>query len=171
MMSKVDEVTASGAALHNETSLTSLQSTLRNYANGSNTANGGAFKLLSQIGITTVKADSNNLSANTSTLSFDESAFKKAMEEDADSVRSILAEENGILSMMENTVEMSLKATVGFFDIKQSTYDSDIKNMEEKIKKQNTKIETYRAQLQDKFSNMELMISQMQQNYSSFLAG
>jgi flagellar capping protein FliD len=66
---------------------------------------------------------------------------------------------------------MALKATVGFFDIKQSTYDSDIKNMEEKIKKQNTKIETYRTQLQDKFSNMELMIAQMQQNYSSFLAG
>ena len=147
MMSKVDEVTAAGADLHNETSLTSLQSTLRNYANGSNTSNGGAYKLLSQIGITTTKADAGNLSANTSTLNFDESAFKKAMEEDPESVKAILSGENGVLNMMENTVEMALKATVGFFDIKQSTYDSDIKNMEEKIKKQNTKIETYRTQV------------------------
>jgi uncharacterized membrane-anchored protein YhcB (DUF1043 family) len=43
--------------------------------------------------------------------------------------------------------------------------------MESKIKKQNSKIDTYRKQLEDKFSNMELMIAQMQQNYSSFMAG
>ena len=73
--------------------------------------------------------------------------------------------------MMENTVEMSLKASVGFFDVKNGTLDSDITKMESKIKKQNSKIETYRTQLEDKFANMELIISQMQQNYSSFLAG
>ena len=43
--------------------------------------------------------------------------------------------------------------------------------METKITKQNSKVETYRKQLEDKFANMELMIAQMQQNYSSFLAG
>ena len=43
--------------------------------------------------------------------------------------------------------------------------------MESKITKQNKKVETYKTQLQDKFANMELMIAQMQQNYSSFLAG
>ena len=42
--------------------------------------------------------------------------------------------------------------------------------MEEKITKQNKRIDTYKAQLEKKFSNMELMIAQMQQNYSSFLA-
>ena len=42
--------------------------------------------------------------------------------------------------------------------------------MEEKITKQETSISNYRAQLEKKFSNMELIISQMQQNYSSFLA-
>ena len=102
---------------------------------------------------------------------FIEDHVKKALEEDPESVQKILAGENGILNMMENTVEMSLKATVGFFDVKQSTLDSDITEMESKIKKQNTKIETYKKQLEDKFANMELMIAQMQQNYSSFLAG
>ena len=93
------------------------------------------------------------------------------MEEDPDSVQSILAGENGVLNMMENTVEMSLKASVGFFDVKQSTLDKDNTSMEEKITRQNTSIATYRSQLEDKFANMELMIAQMQQNYSSFLAG
>ena len=55
-------------------------------------------------------------------------------------------------------------------NVTQKTFDSNIKKMEEKITKQNSKIETYKKQLQDKFSNMELVISQMQQNYSSFLA-
>lgn len=171
VMSKVDEVTANGADLDGETSLTSLTRTIRNYATGSNTTNGGEFKLLAQLGISTGKADGSNLNTDTNKLEFDEAAFKKALEEDPQSVQAILAGENGVLNMMENTVEMSLKATVGFFDVKQSTLDSDITEMESKIKKQNSKVETYRKQLQDKFANMELMIAQMQQNYSSFLAG
>ena len=171
LMSKVDDVTAQGADLHGDTSLTSLTRTLRNYSTGSNTANGGSYKLLSQLGISTGKADGSSLAEDTTSLQFDESAFLKALEEDPESVKSILAGENGILQMMENTVEMALSATTGYFDVTQKTFDSDIKKMEEKITKQNQKIETYKAQLQDKFSNMELIIAQMQQNYSSFLAG
>ena len=171
MVAKVDEVTANGADLHGETSLTSLTRTLKSYATSSNTSNGGAFRLLSQIGISTEKADGTNLSSDTSKLEFDENAFKKALEEDPASVEAILAGENGVLSMMENSVEMSLKASVGFFDVKQGTLDSDIREMEDKITKQTAKVANYKAQLQDKFSNMELMISKMQQNYSNFLAG
>ncbi|MBR2430588.1 flagellar filament capping protein FliD [bacterium] len=171
MIEKVDEVTAKEADLYGETSLTSLTRTLKNYATSGNNSNGGEFRILAQIGISTGKADGNNLSTDTSKLEFDEAVFKKALEEDPDSVEAILAGENGILSMMENSVEMSLKASVGFFDVKQSTIDSDIKKMEDKIKKQTAKVATYRSQLEDKFSNMELMISKMQQNYSSFLAG
>ena len=171
LMNKVNDVTAQGADLHGETSLTSLAKTLRSYATGSNDSNGGAFKLLAQIGISTGKADGTTLSDDITSLTFDESAFKKALSEDPESVQAILAGDNGALNMMENTVEMSLKASVGFFDVKQSTLDSDIKQMEDKIKKQNTKVETYKKQLEDKFANMELMIAQMQQNYSSFLAG
>jgi len=170
MISKVEEVTASGADLYGETTLTSLRNTLRNYATGSNSSNGGAFKLLAQIGISTGAADGSNLSTDTSSLKFDEEAFKKALAEDPSSVESILAGENGVLTMMENTVEMSLKAATGFFDVKQSTLDKDITRIEEKITKQETSISNYRAQLEKKFSNMELIISQMQQNYSSFLA-
>ena len=169
-LAKVEEVTANGAALHGETSLTSLTRTIRNYATSSNDANGGAYKLLSQIGISVSAADGSNIStSNTSKLEFDENKFLKALEEDPSSVEAMLAGDNGILNMMENTVEMSLKASVGFFDVKQSSLDTDIKKAEEKIKKQNSSIETYRKQLEDKFSNMELMISKMQQNYSSFL--
>ncbi len=171
MLSKVDEVTAQGADLHGETSLTSLTRTLKNYASSGNDSNGGAYRLLAEIGISTGEADASNLSENTGKLVFDEKKFLQAMEENPESVEAILGGENGVLAMMENTVEQSLKASVGFFDVKQTTLDADIRKMEDKIKKQQTKVSTYQAQLEKKFGNMELVIAQMQQNYSSFLAG
>ena len=169
-MTKIDEVTATGADLQRESSLTSLKNTLRNYANGGNTSNGGIYKLLSQVGISTASADGNSLSADTTSLKLDEAALKKALEENPEDVQAILAGDNGILAMMESTVEQSLKAQIGFFDIKQSTFDSDITKKEQKITRENNSISLYRSQLEDKFANMELMIAQMQQNYSSFLA-
>lgn len=56
-------------------------------------------------------------------LELDEEKFMKALEENPDSVQSLLAGENGVLSMMENTIEQSLKASVGFFDVKTSTLE------------------------------------------------
>ncbi len=168
-MTKTEEVTATGADLHGETSLTSLSRTLRNYANSSNAGNGGVYKLLSDIGISTAAADGKNLDTNTYELKLDEEKLMKALEENPESVKSILTGDGGVLSMMESAVEQSLKSVTGFFDIKTSTLDSNIKKMNERITKKNTSIETYKAQLEKKFSAMETMIAKMQQNYSSFL--
>lgn len=170
VLSNVDKVTANGADLHGETTLTSLKNTIRSYATAKNTSNGGVYDLLSEIGISTSSADGNNLSADTNSLSLDEDKLKKALEANPESVKSILAGDGGVLTMMEDTVEQSLKASVGYFDVKTSTLDSDIKKMETKIKKQNTNISTYKAQLEKKFSAMETTIAQMQQNYQSFLS-
>lgn len=170
VLSNVDEVTANGANLHGETSLTSLRNTIRSYATAKNSSNGGVYSLLSEIGISTSSADGNNLNADTNSLTLDEDKLKKALEENPESVKSILTGEGGVLTMMEDAVEQSLKATTGFFDVKTSTLDSDIKKMETKIKKQNTNISTYKAQLEKKFSAMETTIAQMQQNYQSFLS-
>jgi flagellar hook-associated protein 2 len=169
-ISKITEVTASGGDLERETSLTSLKSTIRKYANGSNDTNGGVYKLLSEIGISTSSASSTDLSTDTNTLYFDEDTFLQALQENPDSVKSILAGDNGILNQIENTVEQSLKASVGFFDVKESSLNTTISNMETKITNQQTKVDNYQSQLETKFSNMELLISQMQQNYSSFLS-
>lgn len=168
-INKVDEVTASGANLQRESSLTSLKRTLTSYATGSS-ANDGVYKLLSDIGISTAKADGNNLSTNTNTLELDEEKLLKALETNPDSVKSILTGDNGVLTRMENAIEQSLTATTGFFDIKTSTYDSDIKKMENKITKQTSRIATYKAQLEKKFKAMEQTIAAMQKNYSSFMS-
>lgn len=166
---QIEDVTAKGADLQRESSLTSLKNTLRNYANGRNSSNGGAYRMLSQLGISTAAADGSNLSTDTNTLQFDEDAFLIALEEDPASVEAMLGGENGIIAQMENAVEMSLKAVSGFFDVKTSTLDNEITKAQDKIKKQQEKINTYKAQLEKKFSAMETLISKMQQNYSSYL--
>lgn len=169
VMTTVDNVTASGADLHGESSLTSLKNTLRNYANGSN-KNDGIYKLLSDIGISTNSANGSDLTTDTNSLHLDEDKLLKALEENPESVKSILTGSSGVLSMMENAVEQSLSSVTGYFDIKTSTLDKNIQNINDKIKKQNTSIENYRKSLESKFYKMELMIAQMQQNYSSFLS-
>ena len=145
-----------------------MKNTIRNYANGANEV-GGVYKLLADIGISTVSADSNSLSTDTNALYFDEAKFAKALEENPDSVKALLSDENGIFGMMESTVEQSLKAASGFFDIKNSTIDSNIKKTTEKITRKSTSVNTYKAQLEKKFQAMENMIATMQQNYQSFL--
>ena len=170
-VSKIDTVTANGAEFHGESSLTSLKNTIRNYANGSNNVNGGIYNMLSEIGISTVKADSNNLSADTNALHFDEEAFMAAFSSNPESVKSLLTGENSIFGMMEETVEQSLKAVSGFFDVKTATIDSNIKKSETKITKKNENISNYKAQLEKKFQAMESMIAQMQNNYSQFSGG
>ena len=171
VIGKIDEVTASGADFQRETSLTSFKRTLRTYANGSNAANGGAYKLLADLGISTGEADGKNVSTdNTNHLVLDEKKFKEALEKDPASVRALLSGENGIFSMMEDAVEQTLSASTGFFDVKEKTLNSDISKMETKIKKQTDGVTKYKAQLEKKFQAMEQMIAKMQQNYSSFLS-
>ena len=164
-------MTASGAELHGESSLTSLKNTIRNYANGANDTNGGMYKLLSEIGISTAGADAANLNSNTNSLSLDEDKLLAALAENPESVKALITGDTGIFAMMEDAVEQSLKASSGFFDIKTATLDSNIKKTEERITKKNTSIATYKAQLEKKFQAMENMIATMQQNYQSFTSG
>lgn len=170
VIENVNDATASGGNLHGETTLTSIKNSIRNYANGSNATNGGIYTLLSQIGISTAEADGNNLSTDTDALSLDEDKFLQALQENPESVVSILAGENGILTHIENTVEQALSSTTGYFDVKSSSIDNQISRQESKISDEKSDIETYRARLENQFYQMELAIAQMQQNYSSFLS-
>ena len=168
-VSKINSVTAAGADLHGETTLTSLKNTVRRYATGSNDTNGGAYKLLADIGITTGSASGADIStSNLDTLKLDEDKLLQALEEDPESVKALLTGENSIFGMMESAVEQTLQSTTGFFDVKQKTIESNIIRMNDKIKRQKQNITAYQARLEAKFKKMEEAIAAMQQNYSNF---
>ncbi len=48
-------------------------------------------------------------------------------------------------------------------------HDREVKDIENKIEKQKKALERYRAQLEAKFASMDILIANMQQQYSSFL--
>ena len=142
---------------------------MRTYANGSNSYNGGAYKLLAQIGISTGEADASNLSTDCDTLKFDKETFLKALNEDPESVKSLLSGENGVLSRMEDLAEQMLSTSNGYFGVMTTTVSNDISDMQNKVKTQQNKVNAYQTSLENKFYKMELAIAEMQQNYSSFL--
>ena len=169
-LANISTVTAAGADLHGESSLTSMRNTIRSYATGSNTFNGGDFKLLADVGITVGAADGANVStSNLDTLTIDENKLLQALEENPDSVKALLTGENSIFGMMEKTLSNSLSATTGYFDVKTKTLEKNITDMNDKISRQNKNITSYRASLEKKFQAMEQAIAAMQQNYQSFL--
>ena len=148
-----------------------MRNTIRSYATGSNTFNGGDFKLLAEVGITVGAADGANVStSNLDTLTIDENKLMQALEENPESVKALLTGENSIFGMMEKTISNSLSATTGYFDVKTKTLEKNISNMNDKISRQNSSITAYRASLEKKFQAMEQAIAAMQQNYQSFLS-
>ena len=131
------------------------------------------FKNLDAIGIKLEAASANNISTDgLTTLTFDKDKFFTAFESDQDAVKALLigSENNtGVLTKGETLVESSLKAVTGYFAITDKSYDKKISTLDTKIERQQKALEKYRLQLESKFSSMDMLISKIQQQYSSFL--
>ena len=92
---------------------------------------------------------------------------------DSDAVKNMLVgsdETPGILLQIENIVESALTTGTGYFSTADKSYTDRITSINEKIRKANQAIEAYRARLEAKFQSMDLLISQMQNQYNSFLS-
>ena len=75
----------------------------------------------------------------------------------------------GIFTKVEDLVESSLQSVSGYFATSDNTYTKKTREIERKIVNATKDIEKYRARLEAKFSAMDMLIAQMQQQYSSFL--
>ena len=64
----------------------------------------------------------------------------------------------------------ALQSVSGYFAITESAYNRELTNWNTKITKANKEIDRYKSRLEKKFSSMDLTISQMQQQYSTFLS-
>ena len=105
-------------------------------------------------------------------MTFDKDKFLKAYEADQDAVKALLIGSNsnkGVFSKVETLVESTLQSVSGYFATTESSYNKQITNLNSKITKANNEVERYKARLEAKFSAMDLLIAQMQQQYSSFL--
>ena len=131
------------------------------------------FKNLDAIGITTEAASGTNIStANVNTLYFDKDKFLKAFDADLDAVKGLLVGTDanlGIFTRVENIVESALTGATGYFQSADRSYMNEISKLNEKIRKAQNDVEVYKARLEAKFSAMDQLIANIQNQYSSFL--
>ena len=174
LMKNVDEAIAIDGQLHDETTLKLIRNQLRNLMTSSD-AGTTIFRNLDSIGISVDSASANNISTSTESiinLTFDKDKFLKAYEADQEAVKELLigSENNtGIFTKVETLVESTLQSVTGYFAVTDTSYSREISNLDKKIVKANEDIERYRERLEAKFSSMDLLIANMQQQYSSFL--
>ena len=174
LMKNVDEQISTTGKLHDQSTLKMIRNQLRKMMTGSD-AGATVFRNLSAIGISVSSASANNTSTSNESiidLSFDRDKFLEAYAKDADAVKALLvggASNQGVFTKVENLLESSLKSVTGYFDVTEKSIKSDINKTAMKITKANEAIERYRAQLEKRFSSMNMMIAGMQQQYSSFL--
>ena len=75
----------------------------------------------------------------------------------------------GVLSRIESVVEQALASASGYFASAETSYKTQIQRLNDKITRANMAVESYKARLEKKFQSMDLLISQIQKQYSSFL--
>ena len=174
LMRNVDEAIAKEGDLSNQTTLKSIRNQLRSIMTSSE-AVATTYKNISAIGISTSAASGSNTSVTNDAiikLTFDADTFKNKFEGDWDAVKYLLvgtSTDTGIFNKLENVVESALTSVTGYFDSANRAFNTQITNLNNKITKANKALDSYREQLEAKFKSMDMLIAQMQQQYSSFL--
>ena len=125
------------------------------------------------IGISTEDATANNISvANIDKLSFDKEKFINAFKADPNEIKQLLVGTSanlGVFSRIENIVESAVATGAGYFSSAENSYKTQIQRLDEKISRATLAVERYKARLEKKFQTMDLLISNIQNQFSTFL--
>jgi flagellar capping protein FliD len=173
LMENVDEQLSGD--LKSESTLRLIRNQLKNYMTSS-IQSAGVFKNLESIGISVSSASAGNISTSTKDvidLQFDSEKFINAFEEDSTSLKNLLVgtDDNlGIFTKVENLIESSLKSVNGYFDLATNSLQTKADNLTNRITRATQSVEAYRARLEKKFNTMDMLISNIQNQYSSFLS-
>ena len=169
LMTNVDKEIAKGGNLQDQTTLKWIRNQLRNLMTSS-VAGENVYKNLDSIGISLKTATAGDISTSgLDTLSFDKNKFVTALQVDTTAMKKLLVGNDstkGVLSQVESVLETSIN---NYFMSAEKSYSNKISDLNSKIEKANKSVEVYRARLEAKFAAMDLLISKMQQQYSSFL--
>ncbi|MCQ2744396.1 MAG: flagellar filament capping protein FliD, partial [bacterium] len=177
LVENLDKELSSTGALSDQNTLKFIKQQIRNLLTNS-FGSGTTFTNLSSLGISTSGANAANAGSTSATnvqfLYFDADKFLEGYSKDAEAVKNMLVGTDatpGILLQIDGIVSNALATGTGYFSNAEKSYQQKISDINEKIKKANASIEAYRARLENKFQSMDLLISQMQNQYNSFLSG
>ena len=176
LMENIDKQISKTGTLKDETSLKLLRDNIRSLMTGAQSGT-SVFRNLDAIGIKVANATTNNVSTSTADitkLTFDKDKFASALKASSYDVKTLLAgdsndESKGVLYKIEDLLIKSIDYSTGYFNTAKNSYSKQIANLNTKIKKATASVEKYKAMLENKFKTMDMLIAQMNQQYSTFL--
>lgn len=177
LMEKVNEEIAGTGTLSDQSMLKMLKNSIRSLMTNAITTT-GQYKSLAAIGITVSAAASGNIATNNiDTLSFNKEDFIKAFKEDPNAVRTLLigdsevADDKGVFGKLDDLLYKNTEISSGYFATQEKSYREQIRRMDDRIRRTQSSVDRYKARLEKKFQTMDLLISNAQNQYSSFLGG
>jgi len=174
-MENVDKAIAKGGSLSDQSTLKMIRNQLKNLMTSS-VAGSTVFKNLDAIGISVAAATGSSVSTSNDAIvamNFDKDKFTKAFNKDQSALKALLVGTGdnigtGVLDQLEKIVNNNL-GTTGYFSSADKSFANEISRLNDKISKASKAAERYKAQLEAKFKTMDILISKMNQQYSSFL--
>jgi len=115
---------------------------------------GTDLEALSQIGIKTMQDG---------TLELDSAALEEALSEDLEGVRTMLSADEGPLGTLQATIDDTfVDETSGTLSSKEDSLENSIEELEIRIEDQQVRLEDYTSFLREKFTAMEVAMSQFE---------
>ncbi len=166
VVTSTKNATASGGSIGYDSSLNSILTSIRSVT--SNVFNtDGTFNMLNQIGISTTKD-------NTTELTFDKEKFEEALSKDPEGVKLMLSDgatnksDTGLFDNLLNRVNNILDLENGYFAIRSESFDSQVKSLNTRISRANDQLLKYQERLTKQFNRMDSLIASLNSQLSTF---
>ena len=160
VITQTDTQTKTGGTLAYDSSLISVRNSIRNIASMQYN-NLSTYKTLNSIGISTGSIGAST-SSDTTKLQLDEDAFLDALKNNPSEVQSLL---QNFVENLEIQIKKVNDSTQGYFAVKTKSIDDQISTLNDTIDRKKLSLEAYETNLTTRFTNMDLMISQMKSQY------
>jgi flagellar hook-associated protein 2 len=151
-----------GALVGDSTARRVMETLGRQLSSSVDTGDGNPFTALSQIGISTNRDG---------TLSLDEDKLAAVLESDLENVRSMFSAETGAIGTLKTTIDdVFVDPDNGTLSSRKDSLNESIEELEVRIERQQVRLEDYTAFLREKFTAMEVAMSQFE-GTAAYLAG
>ncbi|MDW9405479.1 flagellar filament capping protein FliD, partial [Pseudomonas soli] len=147
------------AALTGDASMRALMSSIREEMNA--LSGNGTMKSLAAFGVTS--------SQDGGTLSLDDKKWDKAAATNAADLTSIFNGKDGMLARLQKVTEPYAKASTGTLAERSKALSESLTKLKTEQDTLDTRMEALRISLQDKYNNMDTLVSQLRQQQQNVL--
>ena len=155
-----DTETFSTGTLFGNSSIQSLESSLRRIATGQVTGLAGNFAFLSQIGITT---------QDDGTLAVDEAKLDQALSADLNNVADLFTSTNGVVTQLNSKVSLLLDSSQqGPLKAELDSLTESIDDLNDTLLRMDERLELFEDKIRKEFINLEIILGRLDSQRTAF---